>query len=119
VTDALEGVTTGVLTQNERLYSMKILAIEKELPGVNAEDFRPHLKAEAARAWELYRAGIFREMYFRQDQPAAILVLECTDVEEAKKVLSTLPLVKEGLITFHVIPLAPYLGFSRLFAEEM
>ena len=98
---------------------MKILAIEKEIPGVTEEQFRPHLKkAEAARAWELYQAGVFRELYFRQDWPGAVLMLECADAEEASQVLNTLPLVKEGLIAFDVIPLIPYPGFSRLFAEE-
>jgi muconolactone delta-isomerase len=97
---------------------MKILALEKEKPGVTAEDFRSHAKAEAARAWELYQAGVIRELYFRQDRPEAVLILECADVREAGQVLATLPLVKAGLITFEVIPLAPYPGFSRLFAEK-
>ena len=44
---------------------MRILAIEREVPDLSPDDFKPHLKAEAARAWELYQAGIFREMYFR------------------------------------------------------
>ena len=97
---------------------MKILAIEKEIPGVTDEEFRPHLKAEAAKVWELYQAGVFRELYFRQDWPGAVLVLECEDVEEANDVLDTLPLVKERLITFDIIPLVPYPGFARLFSEE-
>jgi muconolactone delta-isomerase len=96
---------------------MKILAIEKKIPGITEEEFRPHLKAEAARAWELYQAGVFRELYFRQDWPAAVLVLECVDVEEANEVLSTLPLVEEELIAFDLIPLVPYPGFSRLFTD--
>jgi muconolactone delta-isomerase len=97
---------------------MKILAIEKEVPGLTAEDFKPHLKAEAVKVWELYQAGVFRELYFRQDRSEAVLILECADVEDANEVLNTLPLVKEGLITFDIIPLGPYPGFSRLFAEE-
>ena len=96
---------------------MKILAIEKEVPGLTAEDFKPHLKAEAVKVWELYQAGVFRELYFRQDRSEAVLILECADVEDANEVLNTLPLVKEGLITFDVIPLGPYPGFARLFAE--
>jgi muconolactone delta-isomerase len=96
---------------------MKILAMEKEVPGVPAEAFQAHLKAEAVRVWELYRAEIFREMYFRQDRSEAVLILECASVEEAQSILSTLPLVKEGLITFEIIPLAPYPGFARLFDE--
>jgi hypothetical protein len=98
---------------------MKILAIEKEIPGVTEEEFRPHLEAEAAKVWELYQADMFRELYFRKDWPSAILVLECADVEEANEVLNTLPLVKEGLIAFDIIPLIPYPGLSRLFAESV
>jgi hypothetical protein len=95
---------------------MKILAMEKELPGATAEAFRLHLKAEAARVWELVQADVIRELYFRQDRSEAVLVLECATVEEAKAALDTLPLVREGLITFEMIPLVPYPGFSRLFA---
>lgn len=96
---------------------MKILALEKEVQGVTEEDFRPHLKKEAARVLELYQAGVLRELYFREDQPNAVLVLECGSVEEVGEVLSTLPLVKAGLIDFDIIPLVPYPGFSRLFIE--
>ena len=97
---------------------MKILALEKEMPDVTAEDFRPHVEAEAARAWELYQAGVIRELYFRGDRPVAVLVLECADAREARQMLATLPLVKAGLITFEIIPLAPYPGFARLFAGK-
>jgi muconolactone delta-isomerase len=97
---------------------MRILALEREIPGASDEAFEPHLQAEAARAWELYQAGVLRELYFRADQPAAVLVLECTDVEEAGAVLSTLPLVKAGVIAFDVIPLRSYPGFARLLATN-
>src|SRR5512135_2477395 len=98
---------------------MKILAIEKDLSGMGAQAFTPPIKkAEAMRVWELYQAGVFRELYFRQDTPAAVLVLECTDLTEAGTVLETLPLVHQGLIAFDLLPLAPYPGFSRLFGED-
>ena len=97
---------------------MKILAMEKELPGVTEEQFKPHLKAEALRVWELYQADVIRELYFRADRPDAVLVLECADVEVARHTLDTLPLVKEGLIAFDLIPLRPYPGFARLFAID-
>ena len=97
---------------------MRIIALEKENSGFCAEDFRPHLKAEAARAWQLYQAGIIREMYFRADKSEAVLILECADVNEANAALATLPLVKAGLITFDIIPLRPYPGFARLFESD-
>jgi hypothetical protein len=99
-------------------HAMKILAIEKEVPGVTEDLFKPELlKAEAVRAWELYEAGVVRELYFRQDRPEAVLVLECPTVEEACGVLNTLPLVQERVIAFDLIPLRAYPGFARLFAS--
>lgn len=97
---------------------MKVLAIEHELPGATAEDFQQHARAEAARVWGLYQQGIVRELYFRADRSEAVLVLECTDVESAHRMLSSLPLVEQGLIHFELIPLAAYPGFARLFTMD-
>lgn len=47
---------------------MMILAFEVETPGLTAAAFAPYLDAEAARVWELYQAGVIREMYFRSDR---------------------------------------------------
>jgi hypothetical protein len=97
---------------------MKILAIEKEVPGITDRQFEPHLRAEAARAWELHQSGTIRELYFRTDWPGAVLVLECAGVEEARAALNTLPLVARGLIGFDLLPVKAYSGFSRLFSAD-
>jgi len=96
---------------------MKIIALEKELPGVSAEQFAPHLKSESLRVWELLQSNLLREIYFRADRHSAVLILECTTIQEADQHLSTLPLVQAGLVAFELIPLAPYPGFARLFAN--
>jgi hypothetical protein len=85
--------------------------------GSTDEQFEPHLKAEAARAWELYQSEEIREMYFRADREEAVLILECASVKEAETTLGTLPLVKAGLIAFEIIPLKAYPGFARLFSS--
>ena len=95
---------------------MKILAVERDLPGVDPITMRPLLNAEAARVYDLLQAGVVREIYFRADRPSAVLILECANVEEAEQVLATLPLLQAGLIAFDILPLAPYPGFARLFA---
>jgi muconolactone delta-isomerase len=95
---------------------MKILAIERENPSAAAAQFRAYARAEAARAWELYQAGVIRELYFCADRPQAVLMLECAGLDEAQAALATLPLVEHGLITFDLYPLAAYPGFARLFA---
>lgn len=94
---------------------MKILALEQDVPGVRAESFQAHLKAEAQKVWELQQEGFIREAYFRQDRTSAVLVLECDNAVDAQQVLASLPLVREGLITFEIIPLMAYPGFARLF----
>lgn len=97
---------------------MKIIAISSDAPGVTDDQFAPHLKAEAHRAWELVQSGALRELYFRADQPDAVLIFECESVEVARDLLDTLPLVRAGLLRFELIPLAPYPGFARLFADD-
>ncbi len=97
---------------------MKILAIEKPVPGVTDEQCESFLIDEAHRAYELYRKGIIRELYFRADRYEAVLVLECESVEKASETVHTLPLVKNGLIDFEIIPLAAYPGFERLFTKS-
>jgi muconolactone delta-isomerase len=95
---------------------MIVLAIEKSVQGVPATAFSENLlKEEAARAWELHKAGKIRELYFRADRRQAVLVFECSSVEQTRTLLATLPLVNKGLIDFEIIPLAPYTGFERLF----
>ena len=98
---------------------MKILALEKEVPGVNDGQFTDDiLKAEARKAWELYQSGVLRELYFTADKDEAVLVLECDSADEARRQLSELPLMRAGLIDFRVLPLVAYPGFERLFARK-
>ena len=98
---------------------MKILAIEHDLSEVRDDQFTEALlQAEACRAWELQQAGLIRELYFRADRDEAVLMLECANVEEAQQVLNTLPLVREKLVSFELIPLIAYPGFARLFADD-
>jgi hypothetical protein len=102
-----------------RRKNMKILALEQDVQGVKPEQFPPHLKAEALQVYQLHLQDVLREIYFRQDRHAAVLVLECKDLREAQQVIGTLPLVREGLIQFELIPLAPYPGLARLFADQI
>ena len=99
---------------------MKILAIEHDAPAATPKAFTDELKqAEALKVWELYQSDALREIYFRADQSAAVLMLECSTLEEAHDIVNSLPLVRAGLIAFELIPLRAYPGFSRLFATDL
>jgi len=96
---------------------MKVLAIEIEMPGVKDSDYTPYLEAEAWKVWELQQQGLIREMYFTDEQYAA-LVLEAKDKAHAREILSQLPLVEQRLIDFELMALTAYPGFARLFKEK-
>lgn len=94
---------------------MKILAIEHDSGKENSSSL---LREEAKQVWELQASGVIREIYFRCDRREAVVMLECSNVEEAHTILSTLPLVKAGSISFELIPLSTYTAISRLFASN-
>lgn|SRR5512134_664085 len=96
---------------------MKLLALERDVPVAGAAT-AADLQGEALAVWQLTQEGVIREIYFRADRDAAVVVLESPDVEAAHASLATLPLVSAGLITFEVIPLVAYPGFARLFATD-
>jgi muconolactone delta-isomerase len=94
---------------------MKCIALEQDIPGIGNEEFSRYAEAEAQKVWELIQQEKIREIYFRQDQENAVIILECRDKEEAQQILATLPFVSHGLIKFEVIELRPYPGLERLF----
>ena len=93
---------------------MKFLAIERPVDGASPETTRSLLVAEAQRVWELYLAGILREISFT-DKHDAVLMLECGSEREAQKAIDTLPLVRERQVRFDLTALKPYTGIARLF----
>ncbi len=98
---------------------MKVLALGRDTAPADDPRFPEVRPAEARRAWELYRQDILREIYFRADRPNGVLVLEVPDLAAARAVIDSLPLVAAGLIDFDLVPLRPYPGFARLFAEAV
>lgn len=93
---------------------MKILALSKEIPPVDWTAQEKLLAEEANVVHQMYLDEHIREFYFTPDGEA-VLILECSDAHEAREILSQLPLVRQGLITFDFLELRPYTGFTRLF----
>lgn len=96
---------------------MKILAIETELKKLDANSDIEILKKEARAILDLQQKDILREIYFDENH-CAVLILECGSKTEAEKILTALPLVKSGFISFEIKELHPYSGFSRIMKNE-
>jgi hypothetical protein len=96
---------------------MKMLCLDRPLPGATFEKYQPYLNDEVRRTWQAYENGFVREIYFRQDRPGVTIILECANVDEARKAFADFPLAKAGLIEFDIIPLGPFVNWEMLFAS--
>lgn len=92
---------------------MKILALEKEVAGINWSNQTEVLKQEALQVYQLQKSGTIREIYFSQNH-CAVIILESDNASAAKKILNELPLVRNGLVDFEVMELTPYNGLDRI-----
>ena len=97
---------------------MKLLCLDVPQPGATLEKYQPHFADEARYAWKMYKGGIVRDIYFRQDRAGVAIIAECESVEAAKAALREFPLAKAGLIDWEVIPLGPFLNWEILFSPE-
>ncbi len=93
---------------------MKILAIEKDVPGVDWSSVSKELLAqEALDVYRMYLTEQLREHYFNEEK-CAVLVLECDSKVHAQELLGKLPLVEKNLIAFDIMELHPYTGYDRI-----
>lgn len=98
---------------------MKILAIEKEVPGVDWSTVSKELLAqEALDVYRMYLLEQLREHYFNEEK-CAVLVLECDSKGDAQVLLGKLPLVEKNIITFDVMELHPYTGYNRIVRDPV
>lgn len=97
---------------------MKMLCLDVPQPGATMEQYAPHMQDEARHAWQLYKGGFMRDIYFRQDRPGVAIIAEAESVEAAKAALMQFPLAKAALIGWEVIPLGPFVNWETLFAKS-
>jgi hypothetical protein len=97
---------------------MKLLAIEHETSALNWAEENETLINESYQVYRLFQDGIIRDIYFTENENA-VIILECASKAEAATVLSTLPLVKAGLISFEIMELRPYTGFDRIIQKPV
>ena len=92
---------------------MKILALEREIEGINWNNTERLLAQEAQHIFQLYLSDCLREIYFTEDKNA-VLIMETKDRKSAEFLLDALPLVKSGKIRFEIMELKPYTGYERI-----
>jgi muconolactone delta-isomerase len=90
-----------------------IALVKRDYERFTESDFAPLLEPEAEQARRLYADGALRSIWSRRDCPGAVLLIEAPDVEAARKVAGSLPLLQKGMLLLEQLcELAPYRGFG-------
>jgi hypothetical protein len=85
---------------------MKVFAIASIPSNVALEDVRKHLPDEAAATLKLYLDGKVEQFWFRENM-GPIFLMNVDTLDEAKRLLGSLPLGVEGLMTYQYMPVTP------------
>lgn len=96
----------------------QVLAMDRIQPGATEDKLKALLPDEVRAIVNLYLGGKIRQWYFRQDRPGAILILEVGSMEEAERVIGSLPLTRSGLLAYDLIPIGPYVPLATMIPPE-
>ena len=93
----------------------KILAIGHIVP--SAKDRQAIMPSEVRETVKLYLAGKIDSWYVRKDAPGVVFLMNVTTVEEAHKLLETLPLGVAHIMEFELIPIGPLSPLNYLLGD--
>ncbi len=94
---------------------MKILALLTPAAGKTPADFGPLVVAEEKAAWDAYRAGTIRDVFFQPEPLTVSLVFEAADHAAVEAALKVFPMVAAGLLDIHLVTLGPWTTLETLF----
>src|ERR1700726_2331888 len=90
---------------------MVILTIKQ---GVTRQQIMNIMPDEIRATVKLYLSGKIRQWYSRGDGKGVIVFIDATTVDEARSVMESLPLAKEGLMDHEYIPVGPLMPLGAL-----
>ncbi|MEI6233972.1 MAG: hypothetical protein WCT04_13025 [Planctomycetota bacterium] len=97
---------------------MRFFVVCRIPPGTPRKSVIKLIRDEARTVWKLYETGMVRELFYLEGLSGAALNCEAESLEELKKGVETLPMIRDGLLIPEYIPLMPYTGFGKLFSKE-
>jgi hypothetical protein len=95
-----------------------VLVILTARPGVTREQIMNIIPHEVRETVKLYLDGRIREWYSRGDARGVIFLLDSKDLEDARALMDSLPLSKEGLMDYEYIPVGPLMPLKALIAQS-
>jgi len=106
------------MSENIEEKGMQVLAIVTRAKARTDAEVVPYRVPEGRGVWALLRRSVVRRVWSRADQPGAVLLLEVGSRADASDAMMSLPLVRDGLVEFQLIELAPFLALEHLFGPQ-
>ena len=117
---ALVAAAPGAVAQpaSPPTLTTRILAIGTIQPGADLQQVRRILPGEMQATAELYLQGKIDQWYSLQGRPGVVFILNVTDLAMAKEMLEALPLGREHLMSFELVPLGPLTPLRQLLPAD-
>jgi hypothetical protein len=111
-------MTTPSIAQSQpsTLTTTGVFVILTSKPGVTREQVFSIIPNEVRATVNLYLDGRIREWY--SHPRGVIFLLDSKDVEDARALMDSLPLSKEGLMDYEYIPVGPLMPLRFLIAQS-
>ena len=91
-----------------------VLVIETPKQGVTADQVMAVIPDEIKATVRLYFDGKIREWYSRGNGKGVVFLVDVKTEDEARSLMETLPLAKEGLMDTEYIPVGPLMPLRAL-----
>lgn len=105
-------------TQTSTSTTTGVFALLKAKADVKREQVMAIMPAEIRATVQLYLDGAIREWYARADGRGSVLLLNTSDVAEARSVMESLPLAKANLLDHEYIPVGPLMPLRLLLGNQ-
>ena len=96
----------------------KVLAIGRLVTLPMTEAARKVLPEEVRDTVQLYLQGKIDQWYVQEDQSGVVFIINTSKVEDARRILDTLPLSQEHLMTVQLIELGPLIPLGALIKQR-
>lgn len=97
----------------------KVLAIGRLLAPLTPEQRKGVMPDEVRDTVRLFLAGKVDQWWSRQDGEGPVFLMNTTSVDEARALLSALPLVREKLARFDLLELGPLRPLHLLIRDDL
>jgi len=96
---------------------MKVMAVGTLKP-LSQEQRQQYLPKEVPATLQLYLDGKMEQFWLREKEVGVIFLMNVDSVDEADKLLKSLPLGQANLLTFDLMPIGPLLPLGMLMTPQ-